>query len=131
MWDYKVLPQPGAQEYNDARIGASYSYDPYVDSSCSRITTELMCRSKRLLITYDTPQIAQQKAEYIRNNGLGGAMWWELDADKARGNGSLVEVVRATMGELEYRENELHYPGSSTSRSMSPPKSLRSWMAVN
>lgn len=75
----------------------------------------LIHRSKKLLITYDTPQITHQKAEYIRNNGLGGAMWWELDADKARGSGSLVETARATMGELEYRENELLYPGSSTS----------------
>lgn len=26
-WDYKALPQQGAQEINDQRIGASYSYD--------------------------------------------------------------------------------------------------------
>jgi chitinase len=28
MWDYKVLPQQGAQEVNDHQLGASYSYDP-------------------------------------------------------------------------------------------------------
>lgn len=32
-WDYKALPQPGAQEINDQRIGASYSYDPCVRPS--------------------------------------------------------------------------------------------------
>jgi len=40
-------------------------------------------------------------------------MWWELDADKPRGQGSLVEAVRAQWGDLEWRENELDYPGSS------------------
>lgn len=27
MWDYKALPLPGAEEINDHRLGASYSYD--------------------------------------------------------------------------------------------------------
>jgi chitinase len=72
-----------------------------------------MPRSKGLLITYDTPQIAIQKAQYIAQNNLGGGMWWELDADKPRGQGSLVEAVRAQWGDLEWRENELDYPGSS------------------
>lgn len=28
MWDYKALPQPGAQEVNNHTLGASFSYDP-------------------------------------------------------------------------------------------------------
>ncbi|WVQ81839.1 hypothetical protein IAT38_003966 [Cryptococcus sp. DSM 104549] len=97
MWDYKALPQPGAQVINDHRLGASYSYDP----------------QKRLLITYDTPEIAQQKTHYIGQGGLGGAMWWELDADKEEASGqSLVRIVRDGLGQLEWRENELDYPGS-------------------
>ncbi|CAD6577877.1 MAG: Endochitinase 1 [Tremellales sp. Tagirdzhanova-0007] len=31
IWDYKVLPQPGAQEFNRYDLGASFSYDPPVD----------------------------------------------------------------------------------------------------
>ncbi len=27
MWDYKALPQPGAEEINDHHLGASFSYD--------------------------------------------------------------------------------------------------------
>lgn len=27
MWDYKALPLPGAEEINDHRLGASYSFD--------------------------------------------------------------------------------------------------------
>lgn len=40
-------------------------------------------------------------------------MWWELDADKPAGQGSLVEAVRMEWGQLEWKENELDYPGSS------------------
>ena len=41
-------------------------------------------------------------------------MWWQLDADKPEQSGeSLVRVAVGHMGPLEWRENELHYPGSS------------------
>ncbi|WWC63460.1 uncharacterized protein I303_106063 [Kwoniella dejecticola CBS 10117] len=97
MWDYKALPQPGAQVSNEPRLGASYSYDT----------------NQRLLISYDTPEIARQKARYINQEGLGGAMWWELDADKPEHSGSsLVKIVRDELGNLEQRQNELHYPHS-------------------
>ncbi|WVQ68413.1 uncharacterized protein L199_006621 [Kwoniella botswanensis] len=97
MWDYKDLPQPGAQEINEPRLGASYSYDA----------------QKRLLISYDTPAIAQQKARYINSEGLGGAMWWELDADKNASTGkSLVRIVKDELGQLEQKKNELNYPMS-------------------
>lgn len=97
MWDYKALPQPGAEEINDHRLGASYSYD----------------RNKRLLISYDTQAIVTQKAQYINQNALGGVMWWELDSDKPEETGgNLVRTVREQFGQLEYRQNEIEYPGS-------------------
>nr|ODN86143.1 chitinase [Cryptococcus depauperatus CBS 7841] len=98
MWDYKALPLPGSVEVNDHRMGASFSYD----------------QNKRLLVSYDTQAIARQKAEYIKYHGLGGAMWWELDADKSENTGmALVRTVREVFGnEIEQRENELDYPGS-------------------
>lgn len=97
MWDYKDLPQPGAQEFNDHRLGASWSYDP----------------QKRIMISYDTQPIVTQKTHYINQLGLGGVMWWELDADKTEeSGGNLVRTVREQMGQLEWRENELHYPNS-------------------
>lgn len=72
------------------------------------------CRSSGQLISYDTPAIATQKAQYINQMGLGGAMWWELDADADESTGrNLVRTVREQLGQLEYRENELQYPGSS------------------
>lgn len=37
-------------------------------------------RSKREFTSFDTPNVAATKAHYIRDQGLGGAMYWELDA---------------------------------------------------
>lgn len=89
----------------------------------SKFTKELrklMSRNKRLLISYDTQPIATQKAQYINERGLGGAMWWELDADKEESTGgALVRTVKEALGGLEWRENELSYPGSSMSPSLS------------
>lgn len=43
-------------------------------------------------------------------------MWWELDSDKPEETGqALVRTVRDALGQLEWRENELDYPGSSES----------------
>jgi hypothetical protein len=66
------------------------------------------------LISYDTQPIAIQKADYINGLGLGGAMWWQLDADAPEETGrALVRTMRERLGQLEWRENELDYPGSS------------------
>ncbi|CAD6577872.1 MAG: hypothetical protein TREMPRED_002055 [Tremellales sp. Tagirdzhanova-0007] len=57
--------------------------------------------------------MAIHKAKYINALGLGGAMWWELDADKPEETGqALIRTVREQLGQLEWRENELYYPGS-------------------
>ncbi|MGW6685176.1 glycoside hydrolase family 18 protein [Streptomyces sp. NPDC054961] len=37
------------------------------------------------LWTYDDPQVLRAKTRYIREEGLGGAMFWSLDADTADG----------------------------------------------
>ena len=76
IWDYKVLPQDGATEICDAETGASWSYDA----------------KKRLLVTYDNKDMVGKKVEYIKKEGLGGAMWWESSADK-KGDESLIGTV--------------------------------------
>lgn len=68
VWDYKALPVEDfdAKVINIPYIGASYSYDA----------------AKKYMISYDTPEIARIKAEYIKGAGLGGASWWEVSMDR-------------------------------------------------
>lgn len=96
VYDYKALPQAGAQVYTDMQITASWSYDP----------------SSRLMISYDTPEIIAQKTKLIRDNGLGGGMWWESSSDK-KGDDSLVSTYVKNIGgvgALEQSPNLLSYP---------------------
>ena len=76
VWDYKALPLNGSQVYYNPRVGASWSYDS----------------ATQTLISYDTPQAATEKANYIIYRELGGAMWWESSGDK-KGNESLISTV--------------------------------------
>ncbi|MFJ1565972.1 glycoside hydrolase family 18 protein [Streptomyces erythrochromogenes] len=69
--DYKALKKladSGAyQVHRDRRGGHAWLFDG---------TT---------LWTYDDPQVLRAKTGYIRERGLGGAMFWSLDADTADG----------------------------------------------
>jgi chitinase len=76
VYDYKVLPQPGATVHNDMDLVASWSYDP----------------AQRFMVSYDTPEIIARKSQIITQMGLGGGMWWESSSDK-KGDGSLISTV--------------------------------------
>lgn len=96
VWDYKVLPQPGAKELVDDEAGASYSFDG----------------TKRVAVSYDNPEIAKRKAAYITKRGLAGAMWWESSGDApADHERSLISTVVKSLS-LESSENTLSYPES-------------------
>ncbi|KUJ14754.1 glycoside hydrolase family 18 protein [Mollisia scopiformis] len=95
VFDYKALPLAGAEERYDGEARASYSYDA----------------AKRHLVSYDTCQMAREKAEWIKRNRLGGGMWWESSADK-QGGESLIGNVVSVFGELERKKNCIEYPHS-------------------
>ncbi|KAJ5335789.1 uncharacterized protein N7506_005725 [Penicillium brevicompactum] len=98
VWDYKALPQPSCAVTNLDLEVASYCYNS----------------ESQLLVSYDTPEIARKKGEYIKSKGLGGGMWWELSGDKS-GNDSLIATVVDTVGGigvLDKSENHLSYPAS-------------------
>lgn len=70
------------------------------------------------MISYDTPQVAAQKVQYIKNTGLGGGMWWETSGDVPASQGeSLINVVVQGLGgfqgkHMENTANVLGYPES-------------------
>jgi len=70
------------------------------------------------MISYDTPQVASQKVEYIKNTALGGAMWWELSGDQpASTSDSLINITVQGLGgyegkHMETSQNCLEYPQS-------------------
>jgi chitinase len=54
--------------------------------------------------------------EYIKDHGIGGAMWWESSGDKA-GEESLINTVYVGMKNcdgrgIERSDNQLEYPES-------------------
>lgn len=79
VWDYKVLPQEGAQEILDKEVVGSYSFDA----------------GKSVVVSYDNPSVVGLKMDYVKGQGLGGAMWWEASGDRT-GSGSLMELVSSS-----------------------------------
>lgn len=99
--NYKDLPLPGfnATVVNVPRIGGSYSY----------------AAQNRYLVSYDTPEIARAKADYVRLMGLGGTAWWELSMDR-NDTLSLISNTVSQLGgtqALDKTLNNLNYPTST------------------
>ncbi|MCJ1388944.1 Endochitinase B1 [Xylographa bjoerkii] len=98
VWDFKALPQAGADEYLDQEAGASYSFDA----------------TKGTIVSYDTLAMTKTKLDYVQKNGLGGTMWWESSGDR-NGAGSLLDMAfkgLTTRGIMDQSMNTLSYPKS-------------------
>ncbi|KAF4591846.1 putative endochitinase class V precursor [Ophiocordyceps camponoti-floridani] len=96
VYDYKKLPLEGAQEQYDDQAGATYCYN----------------KQTREMVSYDTPTMTKQKADYVKRRGLGGVMWWESSADKT-GTDSLITTAFEGLGgeaALLKQQNVIEYP---------------------
>ncbi|KAG0173289.1 hypothetical protein DFQ29_008025 [Apophysomyces sp. BC1021] len=98
VFDYKVLPKPGAVEHHDLQRKAAWSYDS----------------SLREMVSYDSPVVVQAKCDYIKQKQLGGAMFWELSGDAPTDNPrSLLQTVhQALEDQHDTTSNHLEYPES-------------------
>lgn len=70
------------------------------------------------MVSYDSPQVATQKVQYIKQMRLGGAMWWETSGDKPCDHPeSLIKITVEGLGgyggkHMEQAPNVLEYPES-------------------
>ena len=70
------------------------------------------------MVSYDSPQVATEKVQYIKTMGLGGGMWWESSGDHPIHHPeSLINIVVQGLGgfegrHMEHRNNVIEYPQS-------------------
>ncbi|KAF1984067.1 glycoside hydrolase family 18 protein [Aulographum hederae CBS 113979] len=100
VWDFKALPRLGSHIHHDKELGASYCFDS----------------SNGNMVSYDTVDMALQKVNFIRENGLGGVMWWESSGDKT-GNESIIRNVVNHLGghdcgRMDGGSNNIDFPFS-------------------
>ncbi len=93
VYDFKKLPLESSGIVHDGEAGASYCYNP----------------NTKTLVSFDDWEMAKQKVDWVKQNGLGGAMWWESSADR-NGDQSLIKTVADRLGNLEKKQNCLTYP---------------------
>ena len=87
---------PGSEVKTDGP-GASYCYSA----------------ATRELVSFDTLQVAEEKARWIRQQGLGGGMWWDSSGDHPPGHPqSIIEGVARVLKPLDATSAHLSYPGS-------------------
>ncbi|KAL3587806.1 Chitinase 4 [Fusarium poae] len=95
VWDYKALSKQGLTAMYDEKAQAYYGKHP----------------SGLGVYSYDTPEAVQKKVSYLKQHGLGGAMFWEASGD-GKGQESLVEASFRSLGNTDDTENLLVYPDS-------------------
>ncbi|KAF5984118.1 42 kDa endochitinase precursor [Fusarium bulbicola] len=95
VWDYKALSKLDLDTMNDEKAQAQYG----------------ICQTSQGIYSYDTPEIIRKKVAYIKEKGLGGAMFWEASGDET-GENSLLKTSFDSLGSLRQSTNLLKYPDS-------------------
>lgn len=103
------LPPPFRAIVNNATFGLVHHDDTIVASWAYNPDT-------RYMVSFDDTFPVVKKAEYINAQRMGGAMWWELSADKPMNvTDSLARTIAdvfETCGGLEQCPNVLEFPYS-------------------
>ena len=47
--------------------------------------------TERIVVSYDNPEMVAKKTEYVKNNGLGGVMFWSVAGDHKRNDKSNIQ----------------------------------------
>lgn len=95
VWDYKALLEQGLEATYDERAHAYYARYQAGNGICS----------------YDTPETIQKKVSYLKEQGLGGAMFWEASGDGKEQN-SLITTSSGSLQSLDQTKNLIIYPDS-------------------
>ncbi|KAF5988563.1 42 kDa endochitinase precursor [Fusarium bulbicola] len=95
VWDYKALSKLDLKTMNDEKAQAQYG----------------ICHTSQGIYSYDTPEIVKKKVAYLKEKGLGGAMFWEASGD-GTGENSLIKASFDSLGSIEQTPNLLKYPDS-------------------
>ncbi|OAA58860.1 chitinase [Cordyceps fumosorosea ARSEF 2679] len=95
VYDYKSLPSEGAIVKCDYIVMGCYCYNP----------------KTKTLVSFDTPEMVEAKAAWLKQQGLGGIMVWEASGDKNNSE-SLIERGSTALGSLDRSQNCLSYPDS-------------------
>ncbi|KAG9190922.1 chitinase [Alternaria panax] len=98
--DYRALPQNGSKVYHDKETLTSWSWD----------------KARKQMVSFDTPKVASWKTDYLMQEGLGGAWWWESSGDfpVTDDKSIIATVINKLGGEANFRQswNNLYYPKS-------------------
>jgi chitinase len=92
--------ESGVVDYHDiaAKLAsAPATYKTYRDTLARVPYIYAPTLSGGLFISYDDPESIREKARYIKQQALAGAMFWELDSDTRGANPALLDALNAEL----------------------------------
>lgn len=96
VWDWRDLPlQEGESENGGGLVrgGPGTGGNVQVDQKLGASWQYARDYEKGTFVTWDSMDIAKMKGQWVKNQGLGGVMWWESSGDGKKAEGSVIETV--------------------------------------